>query len=190
MIITRCATFRFIACSILLLTINVQLQPDSGPALPSACARKDLTSSGRPVFGVEGKTLIGISMKQNLFRKGERITVNSWVVNPTGRPIAWSRICMPYTEVSVYDMQGREVMSVHQRKQRERQQNGDKTVEVCSFSYPVLTVEPRSCMAPDDLGATDEVIDYVLEPGRYVVTPVSYAKGPRPGQGLRITITE
>jgi hypothetical protein len=186
----RYAVLQFFVCSILLVTANMPLQPDSGAALPAACARKDFTSTGQPVFGIDGKALIGISMKRDSFRKGERITVNSWVANPAGRPIGWSRSCMPYADVAVYDLQGHEIVSVHQQTQRERKQTGDQTVDLCTLSFPVVTVEPRICMTPDDLGATDEFIDYVLEPGRYIVTPVPYPKGPRPGQGLMITITE
>ncbi|HWE53712.1 MAG TPA: hypothetical protein VG273_28235 [Bryobacteraceae bacterium] len=158
--------------------------------MPAACAKKDFTTAGRPVFGTDGKSLLGISMKKDSFRKGEGITVNTWVANPSSRPIAFSRICMSWVDVNVYNMQGREIEPEHRKRQRERQKNGDKTVENCSSSYPVLTVEPRSCKDPDELGAADEFIDYDLQPGRYIVTPVPYPKGPKPGQGVTITIVE
>jgi putative addiction module CopG family antidote len=99
----------------LFVIFSGRFQPDTGIALPSAYARKDLASTGRPVFGFSG-----------------------------GAP------------------------------DRHFDETG-LVQEGCSFALALLLLMP--CTAPDDLGATGEVIDYVLEPGPVYCYPGSLCEG-------------
>lgn len=139
--------------------------------IPNDCANLDFSTTGRPVFMEKDGLAYGISMKRDLFKTGDVITVAIWLDNLTDKPKQYGLDCKPWDKGEIYTDQGRRVLST-----REEMSTAGKGIalEVCTGATPLYTIPPHSCFGPRQLRQfyASWPIDYTLPPGKYWITPL------------------